>query len=388
MPRLDRYILIECFKTFGFASLILVLIYWVNRTVILLESIVGDGHGLRDVVEISLLSLPTMVYLVLPLSTFAAALYATNRLNNDREMAVMMAAGMSPWRIARPFLFFGVAVMCLLLALGNVLIPASRAALEVKKQALSENVLRQYLRGGQFIKPKQGVTLFIRNIARQGALHDIFIADERAGEYSTMITAPSGDLINDDDGRPALVMYEGAIQQLGAQTQNISVIRFSQLRYDLSELLGASIAKVRSDIGALGTLTLLRAGPDLAATLGVSPALLQREGHMRFAQALLAPGSAFIAYAALLIGGFSRFGLGRQMALAIGAAIVVNAANAQGISSGNVLRFGWPIVYLGPVTAMLLGLLLMLFAHWQWHGGWRARSNAFTNTAVRTGGAP
>ena len=45
MSRFDRYLLSQLLALFGFFSLVLVAIYWVNRAVSLFDQIIGGGQS-------------------------------------------------------------------------------------------------------------------------------------------------------------------------------------------------------------------------------------------------------------------------------------------------------------------------------------------------------
>ncbi|MFM2389894.1 MAG: export transporter permease LptF, partial [Pseudomonadota bacterium] len=80
MPRFDRYLLTQLLGVFGFFALVLVLVYWVNRAVGLFDQLIGDGQSALVFLEISLLTLPNVIRLVLPIAAFAATLFVANRL--------------------------------------------------------------------------------------------------------------------------------------------------------------------------------------------------------------------------------------------------------------------------------------------------------------------
>ncbi|MDO5606610.1 MAG: LptF/LptG family permease, partial [Paracoccus sp. (in: a-proteobacteria)] len=110
MNRIDRYILKLMLILFGFFALVLVAVYWVNRAVSLFERLIADGQTALVVLEFTLLTLPLVISVVLPVAAFAATTYGTNRLSGESELVAMQAAGLSPWRLARPVLVFGLLV--------------------------------------------------------------------------------------------------------------------------------------------------------------------------------------------------------------------------------------------------------------------------------------
>ena len=116
MQRFDRYLLTQLLAVFGFFALVLVLVYWVNRAVALFDHLIGDGQTALVFLEFSVLTLPNVIRVVLPIAAFAAAVFVANRLTQDSEMVVMQATGFSSFRLARPVLIFGLFVAAGLLA--------------------------------------------------------------------------------------------------------------------------------------------------------------------------------------------------------------------------------------------------------------------------------
>jgi lipopolysaccharide export system permease protein len=76
----------------------------------------------------------------------------------------------------------------------------------------------------------------------------------------------------------------------------------------------------------------------------------------------MAPMGAMIAYACLMLGGFSRFGLWRQIGLAVALLIVAQMTNTA--ASGAAMRSdqAWPLIYLTPLAGMGLAVGLMAYA--------------------------
>src|SRR5690606_40324166 len=52
--------------------------------------------------DLTLLALPMLINMILPIAVFVAALVALNRLQTEQELVVCFAGGMSRWRLASP----------------------------------------------------------------------------------------------------------------------------------------------------------------------------------------------------------------------------------------------------------------------------------------------
>ena len=362
MPRIDRYILSQMLTLFGFFALVLVSVYWINRAVSLFEQLMSDGQTALVVLEFTALTLPLVISVVLPVAAFAATAYGTNRLSNESELVAMQVAGLSPWRLARPVLVFGLVVSVMVGILVNGLVPAARARMADRQAEIAENVTAQFLRPGVFQYPADGITMFIGAIANDGRLQDVFLEDARLANRRVAYTAEEALVVRGEAG-PVLIMLKGMIQTLHGkdETQRLDVTRFEELSYDIGAMVATSSARGR-DLRDYDTLRLLNPDAELLAATGATPGRARVEAHERIAQPLLSPVAAMIGFATLLIGGYSRFGVWRQVIWAIVGLIGVQfltiaAANLAGADPAR-----WPLIYVPAVAGTGLCLFLLWLA--------------------------
>jgi lipopolysaccharide export system permease protein len=359
VSRFDRYLLAQLLQLFGFFALVLVSVYWVNRAVGLFDQLIGDGQSALVFLEFSLLTLPNAIRLVLPVAAFAATVYAANRMMQESELVVMQATGFSAFRLARPVLYFGLTVMVMQLVLTNVLVPASQRILSTRSAEISQNVTSRFLNAGQFMHPASGVTLYIREISPTGELIDLFLADERAEGERVVHSARKAFLVRGEVA-PKLVMLDGSSQSLSRADGRLAVTRFADFTLDLAGLVKPGIGG-QVALNALSTRTLLSQDATAMAATGASPAQMLEEGHSRLAAPLMAVAAPLIGFAALLLGGFSRFGLWRQMGLAVGLLIAMQLVWTWGSGAAIRTAAGWPAVYLAPLAGVAVGIGLLWY---------------------------
>ena len=354
VSRFDRYLLSQFLTLFGFFALVLVLVYWVNRAVGLFDRLIGDGQSALVFLEFSLLTLPNVIRLVLPVAAFAATVHVANRLTQDGELVVMQATGFSAFRLARPVLMFGLIVAAMMLALTHFAVPASRAILAERTAEIEANLTARLLTDGQFMHPADGVTFYIREITANGELRDVFLADDRSTAGRTTYSAKRALLVRGDTG-PKLVMIDGMSQTLDRDTGRLAVTHFADFTRDLSGMIGDGL-RDRRTVDELSTASLLSAPPALLTEIGATRAEFLSEAHARFAQPFLALASALIGFSALLLGAFSRFGLWRQILVAIVLLILVqliaNATTSAALRNPDL----WPLVYAAPLIGIGIGV--------------------------------
>ena len=355
MPRIDRYILTQYLTQFGFFALVLVSVYWINRAVQLFEQLIQDGQTALVVLEFTALTLPLAIALVLPVAAFAATAYGTNRLASESELTAMQAAGLSPWRLARPVLVFGLLVGLMVAVLAHALVPLARARLAERQAEVAENVSARFLKPGAFQYPADGVTLFIGDIADDGRLIDLFLEDASDPSQHSIYTAEEALVVRTDAG-PRLVMSRGMVQtlrQADGGAPRLSATRFADLTYDVGSFFAADARKAR-DLRTYSTLRLLMPDAALLEATGATAPRARAEGHERLAQPLMAPVAAMLGFSMLLIGGYSRFGVWRQVLWAVLALLAVQALATAAASRTAEAPGNWPLLYLAPLAGALV----------------------------------
>ncbi len=357
MARFDRYMLSQLMVLFGFFSLVLVMVYWINRAVVLFDQLIANGQSASVFLEFTALSLPAVIKLALPLSAFAASIYVTNRMTSESEMVAVQATGYSSFRIARPVLYFGLIVMVLMSALTHFLMPLSTARLDERRVEISQNMTARLLTEGKFIDPIDGVTFYIREISTEGELRDIFLSDNRNADSQVTYTADTAYLVKTDDAAQ-LVMINGLAQTLNTRTNRLFTTTFKDFAYNIGGFLQVTAREGRR-AAELSTTELLRADAALQAETGESYGQLIARAHDRFAQSFMSVVAALLGFATLMVGGFSRFGVWRQIVAAIFLIIVIKATETLCLNITRENPSFWIAAYFPTALglAMAWGLL-------------------------------
>lgn len=370
VARFDRYILSQLFMLFGFFALVLVAVYWVNRAVVLFDQLIADGHSATVFLEFTALSLPRVIGMVLPMAAFAAAVFVTNRLSGDSELTVMQATGFSPWRLARPHLVYGILLALLMSVLTHLLIPASLERLKDREREISGSISARLLREGVFLHPATGVTFYIRAISPEGELADVFMSDVRNPDRHVTYTAERAYLLRDDEG-PKLIMQDGMAQVLTPETGQLSTTNFAQFSRDISGLITQG-TQGRRKLRYVPTSELLFDTEAVSEEIREDPGDVVLEGHKRISQALMCIVAALIGQAALMVGGFSRFGVTRQIVLAIFLLVLVQLIEGAMTEPVRKTAALWPLAYVHvAVGLMIAGVLYwradhpMAFERWR-----------------------
>ena len=357
MARFDRYMLGQLLTLFGFFSLILVLVLWTNGAVRMFDRLIADGQSAWVFLELISLSLPGFSRIVLPLSAFVAAVYVTNRMSAESELTVVQATGYSPFRLARPVLYLGAIVAVVMTVLTNFLVPLSFERLTLRSDEIAQNLTARLLTQGEFLSPTDGITFYIREISQSGEMLEIFISEDSDPDWRVTYTASRAYLVRNDTG-PQLVMVNGLTQALNTQSGRLVTTGFDNFVYDVGALVSDDGERTRS-LSALMSWELWFPSPELLSTSGQSTQQLRPLVHDRFAQASLGFVAGLIGFSALVAGGFSRFGLWRNILFAVLLIIALKALETVGAGVAAKTPSLWPLMYLAGIGGFICSMALL-----------------------------
>ena len=368
MAKFDRYVLSQLLVLFGFFALVLVAIFWINRAVVLFDRLIGDGQTALVFLEFTALGLPSLIATVLPIATFAASVYVTNRMTTDSELTVLQATGTGPWRLARPVLVFGICVALFMATLSNILVPMAQSQLKEREQEIAQNVTARLLTEGTFLHPTKQVTFYTRVIDTDGILRDVFVSDRRNPDQGIIYTAAEAYLLRNGE-TTTLIMVDGLAQRLERDGLRLATAKFADFSFDISGLMRTETVQ-SLNIRNTTTPALLANWTSLGAQSGQSAGALAEEVHARFARPLFCITAALIGFTTLLIGGFSRFGVWREIVFAFGLLVLLDGIRGTLSSQVEDNSKLWMLLYLPTLAGALIAALML------WHASnpaWRAR---------------
>lgn len=142
MTLIDRYIVINFLKA---AAVVLILLLVLFSFLALTDELDEVGQGsftTVDAIAVVILTLPTRIIDLLPVTALLASVLGLGALANHGELLALRAAGMSPWRIARGLLMLMAMVVVVAMVARATLIPqVERQAQEYRSKTLPQTAL-------------------------------------------------------------------------------------------------------------------------------------------------------------------------------------------------------------------------------------------------------
>ena len=360
VQKLDLYILRQLSIIFLFFLFVFTLIFWINRAVNLFDQLISDGHSSSIILQFVLLNLPSTTTLVFPLACFAAVIFVTNRLKNDSELTVLESAGLSPWRMNKPYFIFGLISMIILAFFTTFIVPNTAKIIDEIQIEFDSSVSARLLKDGKFIHPFKGVTFYIKEIKSDGTLVNVFLHDKRNKNEFITYTATRAFLAKDDN-KTVLYMENGLIQTIGTLNKELSTTEFKSIAIDLSDAINQRENNT-THLSQVSTWLLIKDRQQVAIETKASKELIGLELHNRLHRPIFCFVAAILGFSTLLMGNYSKFGFGRQITLALSIIVVmkITESYATKLSLQNSLL--WPLIYFPSLIGIISSILFLNFS--------------------------
>src|ERR1700742_4634721 len=149
---IDAYVIRLTLMSFLIVLVSLTGLIWVTQALRAIDLMTAQGQTMLVFLGITSLAIPLLALIIAPIAMLLAVTHTLNRLSTDSEVIVMNAAGLSPWRLLRPFITATLIVACLISFLAVYLAPECLRVLKRWNSEIGADVLTNVLQPGQFVK--------------------------------------------------------------------------------------------------------------------------------------------------------------------------------------------------------------------------------------------
>jgi len=234
MRLIDRYLFRQLLGPTLLATLAFSTVMLLGESLQFLDLIV-QGQSAAVFFKLSLLELPIVVSMILPITIFVASLVALNRLQTEQELVVCFAGGMSRWRVISPVLRLAMMVAIVSLAINLWAAPwASRIFREEITKARTD-LASTLVHAGRFTEPSKGLTVYASEVQNRDTLKNLFINEEDADGSSKTFSAREGQIAQ-RNGQPVIIMKHGSSQS-PSKAGVLNYLLFKEYIFDLTPYL-------------------------------------------------------------------------------------------------------------------------------------------------------
>lgn len=322
-----------------------------------LEVIVERGQSVWVMLKLTLLAVPQLFGVILPIGLFVGALIALTRLQREQELTAAYASGMSRWQMIAPSARLALIVAVVALITNVAVQPWAQREARDQAFAIRTDLAALLVEEGRFVQGPNGLTVYVQQIEQNGLLKNLFIYIEEGDKVTTWDATEAR--FGRVDGQPVLTMKQGSWQQYGSNGV-LNQLSFDGYVFPLGQYVSddQNIRYKASDLYMNQLFSPTRGMVRDTAPRGE----LLAEAHSRLSSPLYALTAMAMALAAIMGGAFSRTGYGMRIAKASGAFLLVRIVG-YGIVSASAWN-GWLNVfqYLLPLVATAVALRVLFRA--------------------------
>jgi lipopolysaccharide export system permease protein len=364
MRLIERYLFRQITLPVLSATAALTIMGLLGYTLSALNLIVQSGQGPWVLIEVTLLSMPQIMSLILPVAVFSGALLALNRLQTEHEFVVCFAGGMSRWRVISPAIRLSVVIALVSLFINLFVQPLTFRTLRQELFRIRTDLASSLVKEGDFTELASGLTVYTQSVDQNGQLRNLFIHTPESGGVS--IAAREGRIAK-RNGQPVLILRHGS-QESFSKDGVLNYLSFDDYVLDLSPYMNNDdvFSYKDSDLWIHELVS-----PQKAYLENKRVALKYlAEAHLRLSTPLYNIAFMALALAGVLGGSFSRLGYGARIIrfAVIAAGVRILGVGVQAACAGNawvnVLQYAVPIATLAFAFHILFRQKISRYIPW------------------------
>ncbi len=234
MGSIDKYIFRTTLASFVVVLVSLTGVIWITQALRGIDLMTSQGQTILTFLGITSLAIPVLVLIISPIALMIAVSHTLHKLATDSEIIVMNAAGLSPFRLFRPFLYATVVVALLVAFIAAYLAPDGMRRLKQWDAEITADVLANVLQQGRFAQLDPNLTIRIRERQPGGQLAGIFIDDRRNANERLSIIADHGTVMKNDKGS-FLILEDGHLERFETGKREPAMVAFDRYAFDMSK---------------------------------------------------------------------------------------------------------------------------------------------------------
>jgi lipopolysaccharide export system permease protein len=234
MGSIDKYIFRTTLASFALVLISLTGVIWITQALRGIDLMTSQGQTILTFLGITSLVIPALVLIIAPIALMIAISHTLNKLATDSEIIVMNAAGLSPYRLFRPFVYATCVVALMVAFIAAYLAPDGMRRIKQWDADITADVLTNILQPGRFAQLDTNLTIRIRERKPGGLLAGVFIDDRRDPKERVSIVADHGTVLKNASGS-FLILEDGNLERFEAGKRDPALVAFGRYAFDMSK---------------------------------------------------------------------------------------------------------------------------------------------------------
>jgi LPS export ABC transporter permease LptF/LPS export ABC transporter permease LptG len=202
MRIIDRYVVREVIPPFLIALLVFTFVLIIPFIIDLAEQMIAKGVPGGTILQLTVTLLPQALALTIPMALLIGLLVGLGRLSADREVVVMMACGISPYRLLHPVLVFSAVCWGLTSWVMLKAMPDGNQKFREISQEIVMDRAEGEVRARVFYEDFPNLVLYVREVPLDGkGWLDVMAVDTKNTSQPILYLARQGRMAIDREAR-------------------------------------------------------------------------------------------------------------------------------------------------------------------------------------------
>ena len=351
---LSKYIFKQTLTSVFICTLVFLSVVWLSQSFRTINLIIDKGANISDFFILSAYSFPNWLVISLPFGTFAGCMISYLRLDSDKEIIVMKAAGINTLKISKPAIYVGLISSAILFITVHFILPLSYKNFKSLQNEIRNSSQELIIKNNIFLDLNDTQTIYLGEINKNNFYEEIFIQDRTDSKQIIELFSKNG-FISSKGNKLTLYMNQGTRISTN-ENNNSTIMDFKKYNIEIKKNIIQLNNNVRViEYNEYNFFDLIKkANKDIK-----NQGKLLAEAHNRNTMSLLPIVFTIIAMVSTLTGYQSRKPSIYRKIISISVLILIQSLI---IIIKNKTHFNLtflPIMYLLPFSFIIVGFLIL-----------------------------
>lgn len=350
---LTKYIFKHSIYNVCISTIVFLAVIWLTQSFKTIKLIINKGANLSDFFILTAYSLPSWLLIALPFGTFAGCMISYLKFENDREIVVMKAAGLSPLKISKPAILVAVLSSMMLFVLSHLILPITYKNFKTLQNEIRNNSKELVIRDNIFVDINENQTVFIGQLDENNFFTEIFIQDRTDQSKLIELYSKDGFLISEDN-KLTLFMNKGT-RFLTRGSQETTILDFDNYKLEIKKNKSKPVSNRVVEYNEYSFFELIKKAEQKGAKKGK----LLAEAHSRNTVVLLPIVYVLIVMITILNSNYSRIASTYKKSIGISFLVVIQGMFIliKNAVHSNIILL--PLMYFCPLIIIIFSFLLI-----------------------------
>ena len=350
---LTKYIFKHTINNVCISTIVFLGVIWLTQSFKTIKLIINKGANLSDFFILSAYSVPNWLLIALPFGTFAGCMISYLKFENDKEIVVMKAAGLSPLKISNPAILVALISSIILFILSHLILPITYKNFKILQTEIRNNSKELIIKDNLFLDINENQTIFIGKLNEDNYFEEIFIQD-RTDPLNLIELYSQNGVLSAEQNKITLFMNKGTRFSTKV-SQEPNILDFNNYKIEIKKNTSKIILTRVVEYNEYSFFDLIKKAAQEQSKKGK----LLAEAHSRNTVVLLPIVFVLIVMITILNSNYSRIVSTYKKTISISFLIIIQSMFIliKNAVHSNVILL--PLMYICPLIIILLFFVMI-----------------------------